>query len=295
MPMTQADIHSYYATHWQDVRERQGEEGAGALRYSSRIQDEVMYPVYERLIRALGLSVDHGSILDIGCGSGRWIRFFLDRYKPARILGIDFAPSSIELLRAETAGGAGSSGGSGSGGSGGSIEFQTDDITDPTLDLGEQFDVINVGNVLFHIPEHDKYRSALNTLFRHVAPDGHIVTTEYLPRTSMRTEWMLVRSRYEFEALCAEAGLEIVDIRAATFFSDEPVGLDGPDSGSRRHFQQVRAATTQLLGAANEQTRDFLVNMFAEIDRACLAFCAERVADIDLPAQKLVVLRRAGN
>lgn len=282
MPMTQGDIQEYYATHWKDMHGRQrADGGADALRYSSRIQDAVMYPVYEQLIRALGLQVNGGSILDVGCGSGRWVRFFLDRFTPTRIIGVDFASSSIELLREGIDDAADTT-----------IEFHVADIADPEMSLGEQFDVINVANVLYHIPEQDKYRAALSTLARHLKPDGCIVTTEYMPRVNMRTEWMLVRSRYEFEALCTEAGLEIVDIRAATFFSAEPVGMDGPDTGARQHFHRVRGAVDQLLGSANEQARAFLVDLFAEVDAACLAFSRERIADVDMPAQKLVTLRR---
>ena len=41
-----------------------------------------------------------------------------------------------------------------------------------------------------------------------------------------------------------------------------------------------------------DSQRDFFVTMFAEIERATLAFARERVAEIDLPSQKLVVLQR---
>jgi hypothetical protein len=135
---------------------------------------------------------------------------------------------------------------------------------------------------------------ALHNLASLVALDGHIATTEYMPRTTMRTEWMLVRSRYEFEAAARSVGLRIVALRATTFFANDPMGLDGPDDAVRQYFRRVRATQQQLLGGANaEQTRTFLVNHMAEMERAVLAFCKERLAEVDLPSQKLVVLARA--
>jgi len=34
----------------------------------------------------------------VGCGAGRWIRFFLERFAPEAIVGTDFAAPSVELL-----------------------------------------------------------------------------------------------------------------------------------------------------------------------------------------------------
>ena len=109
--------------------------------------------------------------------------------------------------------------------------FRTVDFTQPNLELGQRFDLINIMNVLFHIPEQDAFMAAMANLARHLAPGGRIVTTEYMPRTTMRTNWMLVRSRYDFEAAAAAVGLRVAAIRASCFYSNDPMGLDGPDSG----------------------------------------------------------------
>ncbi len=44
------------------------------------------------------MKVDGGSVLDVGSGSGRWVRFFLERFKPERFTGVDYAQASVELL-----------------------------------------------------------------------------------------------------------------------------------------------------------------------------------------------------
>lgn len=283
MAMTQADIKTYYREHWQTVDDRRAEKGDAVMRYSSPVEDAVLYPIYEELIRDHRLLGDGASVLDIGCGSGRWVRYFLERFPLASLTGLDFAEASIEMLRGVDHGHASTA-----------LEFLLGDITDPSFQPPGAFDLVNVANVLFHIPEDDRHLTALTNIARCLAPGGSAVTTEFLPRTAMRTEWMRVRSRYEFESMCERAGLRIVEVRASGFFTNEPMGIDGPDHGARLHFNRVRAATSKLLASPNsEQTRGFLIEMMAEVDRACLAFCADRLADAQMPSQKLVLLTRA--
>jgi len=281
MPMSQDDIRRHYEASWKEASSQAAD--TASLSYSSPVEDAIIYPIYERLIADLGLRVSDGRVLDVGSGSGRWIRFFLERFKPARIVGTDFTQASVDLLTRWHAPMVEAK----------QVEFRTADITQEKLALGEAFDVINIANVLFHIPEPDRFARALTNLSAHLADGGRVVTTEYLPRVSMRTEWMLVRSRYEFERAVEAAGMKIVDIRACSFFSNDPMGVDGPDDRTRRHFQQVRSMMAGIarsnLDAGGKQ---FFINYAAEIERACLAFCSERMAQMDMPAQKLVVLGR---
>jgi len=112
-----------------------------------------------------------------------------------------------------------------------------------------------------------------------------------MPRTTMRTNWMLVRSRYDFEASAAKAGLRIVATRASCVFSNDPMGLDGPDAGVRRQFNAVRTGMNQILSLQmNEETRQFFVKFLSDVESATLNFCRERMAEVDMPSQKLVVL-----
>lgn len=284
MPMTQDDIRRHYEHQWQPPVDPA--DLASRLTYSSPVEDAVAYPIYERLIADHRLRVDGGRVLDVGCGCGRWIRFLLERYTPRELYAIDFTASSVQLLEqwARTSPPP----------AGCDLSFATADITDPDLpDLG-RFDLVNVGNVLFHIPEPEKFATALVNLARLTAPDGRIVTTEYLPRRTVRTDWMMVRDRYVFEAACAAAGLRIADIRASCFFANDPMGLDGPDHAVRGHFHRVRANMRAFIAAMDDApSRAFAITLLADIDRAALAFCQERIAPIDLPSQKLVVLAPA--
>jgi SAM-dependent methyltransferase len=276
--MTQQDILSHYETEWKSKSD--AASGPEGLAYSNPVEDRVLYPAYERLIGDLNVKADGGRVLDVGSGSGRWVRFFLERYQPKLLMGVDYSESSVSLLKqwhpSEKT----------------PLEFRLADITEPGLDLGGEFDLINVANVLFHIPEPELFTAALENLARLVAPTGHIVTTEYLPRTTMRTEWMMVRSRYDFQAAVKAVGLHVCDVRAFSFFSNDPLGIDGPDDGLRRRFNTVRGHVQSLLRSdLDGQSRQFFIDFLAEIERATLGFARERIADLDMPSQKLVVLK----
>lgn len=282
MPMTQEDIRAYYEKQWHAQGAQAG--STGDLAYSSPVEDAVLYPAYEGVLRDLRREPNGARLLDVGAGSGRWLRFFLERYTPASYTGVDFALASVELLRRWGQGVK----------PGVKVDLRHANIADPQLELGERFDLINIANVLFHIPEPELFEQAMKNLRKHLAPGGAIVTTEYMPRDNYRTEWMSVRSRYAFEDAARRAGLKIAAVRAFSFFSNDPMGLDGPDSAGRAHFNNVRAYMQQVMTmSGSPEARSFFVQFFSEIERATLAFARERVAEVDLPSQKLVVLTEA--
>lgn len=281
MPLMQEDIRAHYEQAWKQSDDSARDDGG--LTYSNPVEDAVLYPIYEQLLRDLKVNVDGGKVLDVGAGSGRWVRYFIQRFNPALLMAVDFTQASIDLLkrRYSTVPNI-------------ATRFRTADICQPALDLGQKFDLINVMNVLFHIPEPDRFMTALKSLASHLAPGGRIVTTEYLPRTSMRTNWMLVRSRYDFEASAAAVGLRIVATRASCVYSNDPMGVDGSDNGVRGQFNAVRAGMNQILALqTNEQTKQFFVKFLSDVESSILSFCRERIAEVDMPSQKLVVLAAA--
>jgi 2-polyprenyl-3-methyl-5-hydroxy-6-metoxy-1,4-benzoquinol methylase len=280
-PLMQDDIRKHYEQAWKQMDDKALDEAA--LAYSNPIEDGILYPLYERLLNDLKITVNGGKVLDVGAGSGRWIRFFTRLFKPALLMGVDFTEASIELLKRRYA----------------DVPeikttFRTADLTAPSFDLGEKFDLINVMNVLFHIPEPDRFTVAMRNLANHVAPGGRVVTTEYMPRQTTRTNWMLVRSRYEMESAAAAAGMRIVAIKASCVYGNDPMGIDGPDAGLRQQFNAVRGGISQVLGMQmNDQVRQFFVKFLTDVESSILRFCAERIADVDMPSQKLVVFAAA--
>jgi 2-polyprenyl-3-methyl-5-hydroxy-6-metoxy-1,4-benzoquinol methylase len=275
-PLMQEDIRRHYEQAWKNADDAGDDSG---LTYSNPIEDAVMYPIYQQLLNDLKVAVNGGNILDVGCGSGRWVRYFFERFSPASLTGIDFTRASVDLLNRRYATGPVAT------------HFRVADLTQPELDLGQKFDLINVMNVLFHIPEPDRFMHAMRNLAAHLAPGGRIVTTEYLPRQTMRTNWMLVRSRYDFEAAATAVGLRIIAVKASCFFSNDPMGLEGHDSGLRNQFYAVKSGIKQLLSlSVDANARAFFVKLFSELENTTMNFCRDRIAEQEMPSQKLVVL-----
>jgi SAM-dependent methyltransferase len=282
MAMTQDCIREHYEGAWKDKSDNATD--LSQIAYSSPVENAIVYPLYKRMIANLKIKADGGHVLDVGSGSGRWIRYFLENFSPRSLTGGDFTRASVELLKkwfpAERLGQT-------------TLDFHQLDISDPDLDLGRKFDLINIANVLFHIPEEDKFTRALANLSKHVADDGMVVTTEYLPRSTIRTQWMLVRDRYTFERAALAAGLKIVAVKAFAVFANDPMGVDGPDNGPRGNFGKVRAMINSLGAAAKgQESEKFIISFLTDIERAVLDFCAERVPEIDMPSQKLVFLAK---
>jgi SAM-dependent methyltransferase len=281
--LCQPDIRSHYTKAWAEEK-RRSDAGTPSL-HGPRAEDLVVQPIYLELLRDLRIAVGNGvgDVLDVGSGAGRWVRFFEEHVKPRHLVGVDVTAESADLLRSRHVSKPPTT-----------LEFGVADITGPFASLGlaaERFDLVNIANVLFHIPEPDLFMNALSNLRRLVKTSGCVVTTEYLPRNDMRTPWMLVRSRYNFERQVSQAGFRIASIRPFTIFNNDPMGIDGPDEGTRAIFNRVRQRFQVVAESLeDDNSRNFFDELRADIDRAVIAFCKERIADIDLPSQKLVAL-----
>jgi len=101
----------------------------------------------------------HGrSILDLGCGRGRWSKEYAKR--GAKVTGVDISPEAINLVAAEMP----------------QHAFVSADIA--TVDFPHRsFDVVNSVTVLQHMPD-CKQRIVLNRISSWVRPGGYVVLLE---------------------------------------------------------------------------------------------------------------------
>ena len=280
MTLSQAQINETYEQTWGDQLNRSPEELENV--YSNHVEDAVMHPVYKKLVSDFQIKANGGHVLDVGSGSGRWIRFLTDAFKPELVVGMDYTKASVEFLNKRFANT-----------SHVPFEFRHADITQPSLDLGRTFDLINIGNVLFHIPEDDKFAHALANVSKALKPGAHVITTEYLPRTTMLTDWMKVRSRYTFERLVNEVGMDMIGVKAISVFCNHALGVEGETYERRRLFDVVRDKYNTLHEGANSpQSKQFVRDLMVDVEQAVLSFCEDRIPDIEMPSQKLVVLRK---
>lgn len=104
------------------------------------------------------------SILDVGCGNGRFARFADDKVGPIDYLGIDVSEELLEIARGELAALSESA-----------IELTRTDLVDDSVQdvlMDRVFDLIAVFGVMHHVPGFETRRDLLSTLRAHLRPGG---------------------------------------------------------------------------------------------------------------------------
>lgn len=141
------------------------------------------------------------SLLDLGCGVGRWSRLAANR--GARVVGVDLSPTMIEEATRRAA----------VDGVAQRCAFFTSDLS--SFDLGRRFDRILGVTVLQHILSPEPFHDAVANIRRHLAPGGRAILLEAAPTrrdTSCDTAVFRARPAEEYLAAFAAAGLDCLTI-----------------------------------------------------------------------------------
>ncbi|MDQ6803040.1 MAG: class I SAM-dependent methyltransferase [Acidobacteriota bacterium] len=130
------------------------------------------------------------SLLDVGCGVGRWSR--LAARRGARVTGIDLSPSMIAGLPSS---------------------FMVADIV--TLNIDYKFDKILTVTVLQHILDGARLQQAVDNIARHLKPDGRAILLESAPtrrNASCDTPVFRARTADEYLAAFEKARLRVMKV-----------------------------------------------------------------------------------
>ena len=114
--------------------------------------------VLERALGDAGVELAGRRVLDVGCGTGFFTAFYLQR--GAAVTGIDIAPTSIERLSRRHP----------------EATFVLADVSEHDVPTG--FDVVNAFDVLYHITDEARWTAALARLGRAVRPGGVLLFTD---------------------------------------------------------------------------------------------------------------------
>src|ERR1700682_1882403 len=142
------------------------------------------------------------SVLDIGCGVGRWSVWMAKRGAP--VTGVDISPTMVREaeIKANAAG------------VGGSCSFRVSDLVD--LDINARFDLVLGVTVLQHVLDHDRLQRVVINLKNRLAPEGQMVLIEAAPsRRNSRCDTPVFEARNETEyrelfernGLCTQRGM----------------------------------------------------------------------------------------
>jgi len=142
-----------------------GPESVGCLPYGRRY-NAWLYRVRRRrfraLVRSLRLSTPELAVLDVGSGTGFYVEQWL-RLGARDITGADFSPTAVARLRARFP----------------AHRFDCLDLGDAHAPLPTaRYDVISAMDVLFHILDDARYRTALANLHRALRPGGVLLYSD---------------------------------------------------------------------------------------------------------------------
>jgi SAM-dependent methyltransferase len=181
---------------WEDRLSRQfdlrgtGETGL-SLAYNRacyRLRREVL----DRALRAAGIDPAGRAVLDVGCGTGFFTQYYLER--GASVTGLDIAAVSIQRLSERFP----------------QARFVLADVSEVGLD--QRFDVVNAFDVLYHITDDGRWRTALEHLARAVAPGGALLVTDLFSTPSGAAEHNLARPLERYRSILEASGMTVAGL-----------------------------------------------------------------------------------
>jgi SAM-dependent methyltransferase len=189
--------------YWEARAARFGRVAAGLPAVCSygmpRLYNEAIHACQYRAL-ARHLAAYRGcSILDVGCGVGRWSLQLARRGN--RVVGVDLSPTMIEVARENAAR------------EGADCDFRVADVTQ--LALATRFDAIFAVTVLQHVVADDLFDASLRNLAEHLKPGGTMVLLEVAPTTPVpdcESPTFKGRSIDRFVGGLRAAGLETVSV-----------------------------------------------------------------------------------
>ena len=226
-----------------------------------------------RHVKRLGLHKPAGRrVQDIGAGTGFWVDGW--RRLGATVDGVDLVPVAVERLR-ERFGRAGGN-------------FWVADVAEPGALGDATYDVVSVMNVLLHVTDEAAFDQALANVASRVAPGGWLVMVEPI---LLRSDYVRPynpekhsRARHfdDYRKPLEAAGLELVEVRAATVLANNPI-----EAGSPKAFARYARWWTFVAGRSKRDpgSARWLGPLVAGADRLALL---SRAA----PSSKLAFFRR---
>lgn len=186
--------------YWETrLRQNYTLDGVGYLGLGTRY-NEWLYKIkrnsFMRSIKSLNLNLTEMNILDIGSGTGFWIKQWQD-LDAGTISGCDITTVAIQNLKNNFP----------------SCTFHHLDIGDelPSA-LDEKYDIISAFDVLYHIVDDKRYMKAIENIWSLLKNNGLLILADnFLHSPTRRATTQVSRSLAENEIVLKNCGFEIID------------------------------------------------------------------------------------
>jgi len=164
--------------------------------------------VLTRALRELGFDPRGREVLDVGCGTGFFTAYYLER--GARLTGIDIAPVSIETLGARHP----------------EARFLLCDVGETPLPLPARggYALVNAMDVLYHITDDARWETAVNHLAAAVEPQGLLILSDSFSPMESLAEHNVMRPLARYRSLLNAAGLQLAGLHPTHVLLNRDLG-----------------------------------------------------------------------
>jgi len=180
-----------------------------------RHYNEIMYAArlrsLGRAFRAGGIEIRGRSVLDVGCGTGFYTELCA-QHQALSYTGIDLTNVSVHRLQRQYP----------------AFRFIRGDIASEALPLRDRFDLVIVGDVLFHIVEDGPFRQAIKNIGSWLKPGGCLALSDVLSVATVQYEsHCKFRARVEYKYILAQNGMVVERVEPIFSLLQPPIRMPG--------------------------------------------------------------------
>jgi SAM-dependent methyltransferase len=188
------DAAQYWEKRLSDDFSVTGTGHCGFSRKYNRFMYRLKRARLERARKKYNIAVAGKAILDIGCGTGFFVSYYLD-HQAASVTGVDITDASVNRLRELYP----------------SAHFCRADIGSEDYNLAGTWDIVNIFDVLYHIIDDVSFDRAISHISAAAKPGGWIFITDRLS-PSVEGAHVRFRSREQYERALSANNIQMIEI-----------------------------------------------------------------------------------